>query len=151
MKEMLAEDFFDFKTMSSFGETCQQMTTGRKLCEVRQGEDPSAMLISTAYDGIPKRLDLHPRGRRSADATAILETIPLAKVLRKHVIVLAKGKNPLSLCDTCQIPQSYRGYFGSMPVARRRLTCAGTSIPPPPSPSILYNFSYMRLLLLKAK
>ena len=63
-------------------------------------EDPSAMLISTAYGGIPKRLDLHRRSRRSSDAAAILETIPLAKGLRKHGIVLAKKKDLLSLCDT---------------------------------------------------
>ena len=63
-------------------------------------EDPSAMLISTAYGGNSKRLDLNRRSRRSSDATAFLETIPLAKGLRKHEIVLAKRKDPLSLCDT---------------------------------------------------
>ena len=98
------------------------MTTGKRLCGVRQGnfvvsiEDPSAMLISTAYGGIPKRLDLHRRSRRSSDAAAILETIPLAKGLRKRGIVLVKKKDLLSLCDTRQIPQSYRGYFDSLPV-----------------------------------
>ena len=78
------------------------MTTGRRLCEVRQGS-----LWSPA--GIPvqcrlPRLDLHRRRGRSTDVTAILEITPLVKGLRKHGTALAKRQDPLSLCDTYQIP-----------------------------------------------
>ena len=122
VKEMLSEDFFDFKTMSSSAKNMSTDDNGEKIMwsKTRQLvvsiEDPSAMLISTAYGGILKRLDLHRRSRRSSDAAAILESIPLAKGLRKHGIVPAKKKDLLSLCDTRQIPQSYRGYFDSLPV-----------------------------------
>ncbi|KAK3735929.1 hypothetical protein RRG08_064521 [Elysia crispata] len=76
-------------------------------------EDPHAIFLTTAYDGIPRKLDVNRRNRRFSETPQ--SAIALVKVYKAPDIPNGKKTDLLS-CQSGQIPSAYRHYFESLPV-----------------------------------
>ncbi|GFN81312.1 hypothetical protein PoB_000781800 [Plakobranchus ocellatus] len=120
---MTAKDFVDFKSMSNkvtnlaIGDDGQKIMWSRNRQLFVMEEDPHAIFLATAYGGVPRKMDVYRRNRRFFKTPQTV--ITLVKVFNASGIPQAKKTDLLSLCQSGQIPNSYRHFFESLSVGAK--------------------------------